>query len=390
MTNQNKKSVFVSVSDFIQANSFPILIVIISWFGLYLLAYFSIPLFPLRESPQVWQAYPDNIFLDGWARWDSSWYHKIALTGYSNTTGTSHGQLDTAYFPFYPWLIALFMKVIPDPYLCGLLISNICFLFAIIVLYKLLQNYYETEFSKKLIILFSLYPFSLFYRAMYTESLFLFAVVSAFYFGEKKKWIPASVFAAVAGGTRVIGFITVIALLILYLEQIDFDWKKVRLNILYLLIGITGPASYMIYLTYHFGNPFAFLAAQYVPGREGSSPFQYIVTNFDAFLSAKYMTTRFYPALMLFYFVLFIIVLILCLYSWRRPRICYSVWATLTLIASFARIESMGRYTSVLFPAFIVLTLTLKNNSFYRIFLYLSILMLCAFTILFNHFYWVA
>ncbi|RMF96521.1 MAG: hypothetical protein D6734_03550, partial [Candidatus Schekmanbacteria bacterium] len=155
-------------------------------------------------------------------------------------------------------------------------------------------------------------------------------------------------------------------------------------------IGTTGPLIYLIYLAYRFSNPFIFYKSQFVEGWAGTFPLKILQTSFTSFINAKYMTTRFYPALNLFYFVLFIFSLIMCIYSWNRPRISYSVWASLTVIVSFVRIESMGRYTSVLFPAFIVLTLMLKNKILYRIFLYASIFLLCVFTILFNHFYWVA
>src|SRR5262249_27785005 len=31
----------------------------------------------------TWRAFPNAYFLDGWARWDSGWYHLVVTEGYS-------------------------------------------------------------------------------------------------------------------------------------------------------------------------------------------------------------------------------------------------------------------------------------------------------------------
>jgi len=214
--------------------------------GLFLLVYLSLMFLPMNQNlPGAWRAYPNNLFLDGWARWDSSWYKGIAETGYSARSLNAQGQRNTVFFPLYPLTMRLLSLIIPDAFLSGMIISNVAFLIALIVLYQLIRRRYDAGTAGRSVVLLAVYPFSFFFSAVYTESLFLLTVVCAFYFGERRRWVLAGLSAAAAGATRVVGTLTTLALVVLYLEQIGFDWRKVRPNILGLLLGLLGLGGFM-------------------------------------------------------------------------------------------------------------------------------------------------
>lgn len=347
-------------------------------------------LFPMRAASLNWCIFPQNIFLEGWVRWDAGWYLGIAESGYTNIAKNIEGQKDTAFFPLYPLFIRALNKIIPNVYFCGVLISNISFLAALILLFRIIRMNYDIKVAKQAIILISVYPFSLFYRAMYTESLFILLVVSAFYFGEKKKWIFASIMAAGAGATRIVGFLTIAGLLVLYLDKSGWDRKKIRPDILWIALAGLGVGSYMLYLSITFGNPLLFATNQTAHGWNAGTPLETARESISVFLSASTLVERFYPVLRLFYILLFFLCLIFCIISWKKLGIAYASWAILMVLLSFMGWKSMGRYTSTIFPLFISFALMLKKEIWFKTAVYLSIVLLTFFTLLFTHAYWVA
>ena len=245
--------------------AYPLTVFSISRIGLFLLAYLSLVLIPIKTGLGLWRNYPQNLFLDGWVRWDSGWFSAIIQNGYTNIA-TLGQQRDTAFFPLYPLLVRVMSAFPQNISLSGLLISNISFLIAVLLLYQIVHDHYGKETAERSVALLAFNPFSLFFSAMYSESLFLMTVMAAFYFAERKRWVWAGLSAAAAGATRVVGIVAVIGLLLVYMEQIAFDWRKIRANILWMLVGLVGPGSYMLFLGMKFGNPLQFVKSQYVPG----------------------------------------------------------------------------------------------------------------------------
>jgi len=186
--------------------------------GLGLLMYLSLALLPMRAGT-FWRAYPDNLLLDGWVRWDAAWYRDIAEHGYTNMPSHEAFQRDTAFFPLYPLLMRALHVVVPDLYLCGLLISNVAVLAALILIYRLTSARYDAGVAQRAITVLAIYPFSFFFSAVYSESLFLLAATGAFVLGERRRWGWAALSAAAAGATRLVGVVTVLGLVLLYLDQ---------------------------------------------------------------------------------------------------------------------------------------------------------------------------
>src|SRR2546426_1329914 len=92
------------------------------------------------------------------------------------------------------------------PLVAGTIISLIAFGGAIGVLYRLAAHELGEEKAWPVILLLSTYPYAVFYSVAYTESLFLFLTVSAFYAMRRGYLLPAALAGLGAGLTRPNGF----------------------------------------------------------------------------------------------------------------------------------------------------------------------------------------
>ncbi|MFN8485696.1 MAG: glycosyltransferase family 39 protein [Anaerolineae bacterium] len=329
---------------------------------------------------------PDNLFLDGWLRSDSLWYASIVNKGYS--AAASSGQLNTAFLPFYPLVTRIVKIIIPDTFIAGLVVSNVAFLLALMVLYRLILRHYDADVAARGVVLLAVFPFSFYFSAMYTESLFLLTVVLAFYFGERQQWLLAALAAAAAGATRVVGIFTGLALVILYFEVIAFQWRKVRPNIAWLALSGAGMLGFMAYLGTQFGDPVAFYTAQSSPGW-GFHDWNEAVQVLRDSLAARSLLSGQYRAMDLIHLLLMLGAIIGCLLAWRRPRISYAVWGLIVVAASFPEYVGMGRYISVVFPLFILGGLALRDTRWFLAVVYICTLFLALFTIMYSHWMWV-
>jgi hypothetical protein len=143
-----------------------------------------------------------------------------------------------------------------NPTFSGLLVSNVFFIMAMVILFKLLELDYHKKIAYLTIILISIFPTTFFFSVAYPESLFVFFFALSFYLARKRKYF----FSGLAGGmaviTRPFGVIIFPALILFLFIQKDLNIKKLAL--LGIMFGLPVIAYLLInYLL--FGNPFAFL-----------------------------------------------------------------------------------------------------------------------------------
>lgn len=153
-----------------------------------------------KTGDGIWEA--PIPFFNLFARWDSGYYMDIAYSGY-------HQPNFWAFFPLYPLLMRLTHIVLPlDMSLVGFLLSNIFFFLFIIYFYKLTANIFNPKIGFLSVVLVSFFPSSVFFSAVYAESLFLFLLVLSFYFLAEKKIAPSALAGFLTGLTRPFGFLT--------------------------------------------------------------------------------------------------------------------------------------------------------------------------------------
>lgn len=332
-------------------------------------------------NPQFW----------GWLNFDGEHYLAIAREGYREYTHF--------YFPAFPFIA----KYLSYPFnhsmssiaLTGLLVNHFLAFFAFFGILKLVKLEYGKKVSRATILLMLLFPASFYLVSFYTEALFLFLVVWSFYFARKGRWFLAALLASLCTATRVVGIIMLPALAA---EMwIQYGKKGVNIkNFLALSLVPLGLLSYMLFLKRETGDPLIFLNTVNIFGAQRSSSFiplpqvyyRYIFKILPSLNS--YWPTTFS---VLQEFVIATIFTLVTLASVFKLRLGYwiflgGVFLIPTLSGSFS---SMPRYTIVIFPAFIFLSLFLEHRVKIKASIYLLLITSLAIsTMLFLRGYWIA
>jgi len=331
---------------------------------------------------------PDSL-LNLFFKWDSQWYMSIVEKGYFYIPGK---ESSVGFFPLYPMLVKVFSMIFRNPKLTGFIISNIALLSAAIYFYKLvIFDFEDTKVASKTVFYMLISPLSFFFSIFYTEGLFLFLTISAFYYARKKQWLIASILGFFVSLTRAPGIFIIVPLLIEYFA-VDFksfkiDFKKIKKDILYLLLIPAGLFTFMFYSYVKFNDALAYFHAQYFHAQRAP------VQRGFVFVFATLKSALYYP---LFFNIIFIgsviLALILILYLiYAKVRISYIVYSSLLLFLylSLGALEGIPRYISVLFPIYLGMALLANRSKFLEYFFSLSsIMLLTLFTILFVNGYW--
>jgi hypothetical protein len=146
------------------------------------------------------------------ARWDAVWFLNIAHDGYA-------AQADrAAFFPLYPLLSDGVGRVIASPLLAGLLISLATGLAGLAALHRLAVLEVGEAAARWTVIALALFPGSLWFSAVYSESLFLAVSVGAVLAARQGRWAWAAVLGVLATATRSAGLLLLVPLALLWLD----------------------------------------------------------------------------------------------------------------------------------------------------------------------------
>ncbi|GFE69605.1 mannosyltransferase family protein [Chroococcus sp. FPU101] len=194
----------------------------------------------------------------GWANfanWDGNWYRKIATIGYSYANdGQQHS---IAFFPLFPLATRLLMSLGLSFEVAGILVNNLSFLGALLLLYSWVKKLHGTNTAKWATAVLTLCPFSLFGTVIYTEGLFLLLTILALRAFEEHHYAWATLWGAMATATRATGCALVPTFLIV-------AWKERRPPIAY-VVGLATTVGLLFFISYcwiWFGEPFVFVQAQ--------------------------------------------------------------------------------------------------------------------------------
>jgi len=318
---------------------------------LFLLVFLALSLFPHLLVPGACVTNPQHPIFDGWIRWDAGWYHQIASTGYDNLPN-GEGQRDTAFFPLFPLLTHVLGRVIGHFGIAGLLVANLSGLWACVLLFRLTGRRFGTAVAERTLLLLLFFPYSFYLSSMHTEPLFLCWVVLAFYCADKRQWLRAALSAACASATRSVGVLVTLGLLVAYLESIEYDLRRMRADVLYLLLCPLGLMGYMLFLWKRFGTPLQFVYSQVAHGWAGSAFVKHPGTEstWTHSLLSWFLRLQFGHLLALGTITLLVTMR-------RRLPLSFVLWAVVTLCVSMSSPGSLGRFLIVVFPAFIALAL---------------------------------
>jgi len=171
----------------------------------------------------------DNELLNLNVRWDAGWYLDIATGGYRFTPGEHDIQQNVVFFPAYPMLVRAGGRLLGGRVLAyvmaGTVISLAAFWGSLIYLYAFTRDALGRDTARCALWLLATYPFALFFGGIYTESLFLLGVIGAFYHFTNRQFGRAACWGGLVGLTRLNGALLSIPLLVLTVSR----WLPARL-----------------------------------------------------------------------------------------------------------------------------------------------------------------
>jgi hypothetical protein len=305
-------------------------------------------------SARGWEIHP-LLALDMWARWDTRWYMDIIQNGYSVRGPLGEVQSNIAFYPFYPKLVDFISRPVIGfssssamILAIGILVSSLFLLAALVLLYRLiLLDFQDEALAERSILLLLLFPAGFYFSSMYTESTYLFFAVASFYLARLGKWWLAGLSAACLSLTRPLGLLIVIPLAAIYFDSVHWNWRKIRLDLLWLGAAPLALLGYMAALLPVTGDFLAIFKVQLAWDKTFAAPWE---TIFNPLTVHAHVTSV--DRVML---IVFLILSIMAL--WRLRSISYGLMPLLFLLPVLftGTLQSATRYCLVLFPAFIVL-----------------------------------
>ncbi len=343
----------------------------------------------IGQRPGIHYAASSNPLLAVWGRWDAEHYIGIARQGYSGT--------EPAFFPLYPELIRVVGTLTGSFLIGGLLISNAANFFALLYLYKLVEHEYNRHVAQRATFYIAIFPTAIFFSAVYSESLFLFLTVAAFYYARQRRWLTAGAFGFFAALTRSEGMLLVAPLFIEWavaLREGGREYLRYWADSLVKPLAGTalvplGLGVYMAYLWVLSGDPLLFSHVQKHWGRHFAPPWVSFVDSLHKIAHSHVQQTVSTQVLELAFTLLMIGVLVA---GFRRLRPSYSVYMALSILAPLctASLMSMPRFALVLFPMFALFGLWGARPAVNNAYVAFSLPLLGLFTVLFADWYWVA
>jgi Gpi18-like mannosyltransferase len=372
-----------------------VVLVLVAWLGFHLIQ------FPLRSSK--WEIGDNGMaqnvaghlspnahpFVNMWARWDAGWYLDVAKNGYRFLPGE---QSNVAFFPLYPYVVRLVHSAIRLPgdlgwLLVGIIVSNIALFAALIYLYRLIRLDYDRATAARAVLYLCVFPTTLFLSAVYSESLFLALVVSAFYYARAARWVVTGVLAAAATLCRPAGLLLVVPLGFEYLSQREFRWRRIRADGGALILPPLALAGHLAMLRWRFGSWNVISKAEAIEGwnRSLTLPWNTLLYSLQHIGSS----IGYHGA---FEFVFTAILIALAIFACFRLRPSYAIYSIVSVvfITSWGDLKSAPRFGLVIFPIMILLALLGHRKAFNRTYLTLSAILGAVSMVVFSQWGWVA
>lgn len=318
-----------------------------------LLSYRTLPFHQLNY--QVNFSYPPNAPitpLSSLLSWDARFYYFIAERGYQpiDVRGVKH-DLASAYYPLYPMLVSLAALIVATP-LAGLLLSNLLFLFGLMLFHRLIEAEHGLKIANSAIFALLLFPSSFFFSLVYTESLFFVLVLLTFLALREKRIVLVAISSLMLSLTRPVGVLILIPLL----AYGCINWRSttLRAKLLLILAPLSGFLLTQLVIASYTGDLLSSFKAQ--------APFtsQYSLLNLlhpvdwfqKNFIEINWQLHGIgTSALDRIFFVLYLPFLVLI---WRhQPRIYFWYALAFGLVPALTGvINSYIRYLLVVFPLF--------------------------------------
>lgn len=276
-----------------------------------------------------------------WNKFDCTWYQSLAHQGYPQQRFDPTRQSTWGFMPLYPLLIKAATLIVGQSYFwIGIVISNLCTLAALYVIYILMT---ETGHDGSRVLALLMLAGGTFYLSIvYTEGLFLLLTALVFWQALRKNHVLALLFAGLGAITRIHGFL-------LFILPIFEILKHHRLrSVKYLpalAVSLTPLAALLIYLYVTSGDALAIIDVQVAWGSVGVFPFQGLRALFNSNAALGTWVNTFFGAISIG----------ILIKQRRKFPVSYLVFALMFVLISTSNeyIYGMTRYTIPLIPLYI-------------------------------------
>jgi Gpi18-like mannosyltransferase len=244
----------------------PLLVIVLTRVALFLVVWVSlraVPRLPLYPAQIPDDFLPGHPMLDGWARWDAAHYVAIALHGYGSQENPSPHD-GYGFLPIFPLLVRAVGSLPglgPNDAtfaVAGIALANVFLLVSAALFVLLARSYLSRRDTMNAVLLYALGPFSFFFSAAYSESLFLTLILGSLVLADRGRWLHAGAVGAVASGTRIAGLALVPALLYGAYRDGVRGWQLVATG----MLPAGGFALWSAYAAWKTGNALAYGEAQ--------------------------------------------------------------------------------------------------------------------------------
>ena len=347
----------------------------------------------IRQSwfPDIWMQKERSSLENLFATWDAEHYLYLAEYGYDQ------GVKSCAFYPLWPMAIYATVRVCGGSYiLWGMILSNLFSLLGWCLFYFLARKRFGEAVARCSTLMLVLFPGSLFYQFIYTESLFFLLLMLLWHGMEHRKYLIAITAALLLPLTRGVGLFAIIPigwhLLLLTPKSCLPPWKWISRERLRITDGqkveiseyvqcfalILAPAAgwglYLALMRYWTGNPLEGVEAQKYWGHVHSIGNLF---NLPKFIQGWFDVNHvhdFHHSMIDRIAFFFVVTLIPALW-WRCKDMLPWFYMLCILPAMSGTYTSYTRFLSVAFPIFLTLGWLAKESRRVR-YLYLIVFVL--------------
>jgi hypothetical protein len=303
---------------------------------------------------------PANVFDNLPVRWDAVWYLSIVREGY-HWNGDPQREQNVAFFPAFPVAIRAVGLFFGRQWLVvGLGLALWAFFGALLYLYRLARDLLgPAQQARTAIWALAAYPFSIYYSAPYTEAFFLLGSVGAFYHASKRQWWRAALWGFFVGLCRPNGFLIAFPVAIFGYQCVTQERRLRPSAVAAMLAPIAGILAFGVFLHVRFDDALAWRKAHEAWGRV----YLGVWPSLNALWFDRYRIIAnegfYYYSVSYPYDLLHTAAAIFAVASiWptiRRFGLAYGAFTGVNIFPPLVLggMTSIGRITSVLFPAFI-------------------------------------
>lgn len=181
--------------------------------------------------------------LDGAVKADGVYYLRIAKDGYD-----FNGAI-TVFYPLFPLTVNVVHRLGIGYVAAGQIINFIALVLASQGLYLLTKEITKNKRVAMLAVMTWLaFPSAHFFVAFYTEAMFVAFSVWSLLFLLRRQYLAASIMAGLASGTRLMGVVLGVVILLQYLADRKWKWQNIDSKILYLPLSFLGVGLYWSWL----------------------------------------------------------------------------------------------------------------------------------------------